>query len=140
MVQRRTNNREDAEDAVQESFHKAFRHIDAFQEKSRFSTWPTRIAMNEAFMLLRRRRKSRRSVLTIRWSPLRKHSLTRAQVPKSPVGDAKSTWTVSALIRARSRTKTDWSRSIKVKLSILRLLCIIKYLTSPAASVYFSSK
>ncbi len=78
MVQRRTNNREDAEDAVQESFHKAFRHIDAFQEKSRFSTWPTRIAMNEAFMLLRQRRKSCRSVLTIRWSPLRKHSLTRA--------------------------------------------------------------
>ncbi len=55
-AQRITNNREDAEDAVQESFHKAFRHIDAFQEKSRFSTWLTRIAMNEAFMLLRRRR------------------------------------------------------------------------------------
>ena len=29
---------------------------DSFQEKSRFSTWLTRIAMNEAFMLLRRRR------------------------------------------------------------------------------------
>ena len=56
LAQRITNNREDAEDAVQESFHKAFRHIDAFQEKSRFSTWLTRIAMNEAFMLLRRRR------------------------------------------------------------------------------------
>ncbi len=56
VAQRITNNREDAEDAVQESFHKAFRHIDAFQEKSRFSTWLTRIAMNEAFMLLRRRR------------------------------------------------------------------------------------
>jgi DNA-directed RNA polymerase specialized sigma24 family protein len=82
VAQRKTNNREDAEDAVQESFHKAFRHIDAFQEKSRFSTWLTRMAMNEAFMLLRRRRKSCRSVLTIRWSPLRKHSLTRAQVLK----------------------------------------------------------
>src|SRR6267142_2698606 len=34
----------------------AFLHLDAFQEKSRFSTWLTRIAMNEAFMLLRRRR------------------------------------------------------------------------------------
>jgi RNA polymerase sigma-70 factor (ECF subfamily) len=51
-----TNNREDAEDVAQESFHKAFLHLDAFQEKSRFSTWLTRIAMNEAFMLLRRRR------------------------------------------------------------------------------------
>jgi RNA polymerase sigma-70 factor, ECF subfamily len=55
-AQRITNNREDAEDVVQESFHKAFLHLDAFQEKSRFSTWLTRIAMNEAFMLLRRRR------------------------------------------------------------------------------------
>jgi RNA polymerase sigma-70 factor, ECF subfamily len=56
VAQRITNNREDAEDVMQESFHKAFLHLDAFQEKSRFSTWLTRIAMNEAFMLLRRRR------------------------------------------------------------------------------------
>jgi RNA polymerase sigma-70 factor, ECF subfamily len=56
VAQRITNNREDAEDVVQESFHKAFLHLDAFQQKSQFSTWLTRIAMNEAFMLLRRRR------------------------------------------------------------------------------------
>jgi len=57
VAQRITNNREDAEDVAQESFHKAFVHLDAFHEKSRFSTWLTRIAMNEALMLLRRRRK-----------------------------------------------------------------------------------
>jgi RNA polymerase sigma-70 factor (ECF subfamily) len=56
VAQRITNNREDAEDVAQESFHKAFLHLEAFQEKARFSTWLTRIAMNEAFMLLRRRR------------------------------------------------------------------------------------
>ena len=56
IAQRITNNREDAEDVAQESFHKAFVHLDAFQEKSQFSTWLTRIAMNEAFMLRRRRR------------------------------------------------------------------------------------
>jgi len=56
VAQRITNNREDAEDVAQDSFHKAFLYLDAFQEKSRFSTWLTRIAMNEAFMLLRRRR------------------------------------------------------------------------------------
>jgi RNA polymerase sigma-70 factor (ECF subfamily) len=56
VAQRITNNREDAEDVAQESFHKAYLHLDAFQEKARFSTWLTRIAMNEAFMLLRRRR------------------------------------------------------------------------------------
>jgi len=56
VAQRITNNREDAEDVAQESLHKAFVHLGDFQEKSRFSTWLTRIAMNEAFMLLRRRR------------------------------------------------------------------------------------
>jgi len=56
LAQRITNNREDAEDVVQDSFHKAFLHLGKFQEKSQFSTWLTRIAMNEAFMLLRRRR------------------------------------------------------------------------------------
>jgi RNA polymerase sigma-70 factor (ECF subfamily) len=56
IAQRITNNREDAEDAVQDCFHKVFLHLGAFQEKAQFSTWLTRIAMNEAFMLLRRRR------------------------------------------------------------------------------------
>ena len=56
MALRITNNREDAEDVVQDSFHKVFLHLGDFQEKSQFSTWLTRIAMNQAFMLLRRRR------------------------------------------------------------------------------------
>jgi RNA polymerase sigma factor (sigma-70 family) len=50
------NNREDAEKVLQETFHKVFLHLNNFEEKSRFSTWLTRIAINEAFMLLRRRR------------------------------------------------------------------------------------
>lgn len=56
VAHRITNNREDAEDVAQESLHKAFIHLGGFEEKSRFSTWLTRIAMNQAFMLLRRRR------------------------------------------------------------------------------------
>jgi len=58
LTQRITHNQEDAEDVTQESFHKAFLHLDAFQEKSRFSTWLTRIAINEAIMLLRGRRRA----------------------------------------------------------------------------------
>jgi RNA polymerase sigma-70 factor, ECF subfamily len=56
MAQRITRNPEDAEDVAQESFHKVFLHLHNFQEKARFSTWLTRIVMNQAFMLLRRRR------------------------------------------------------------------------------------
>jgi len=53
-----TKNREDAEDVMQESFHKAYLHLDDFQERSLFSTWLTRIAKNQALMLLRRRRRA----------------------------------------------------------------------------------
>lgn len=47
---------EDAEDVVQETFQKAFLYLHKFEGKSSFCTWLTRIAINEALMLLRRRR------------------------------------------------------------------------------------
>lgn len=56
-----TRNREDAQDVVQQSFHKAFMHLDRFQEKSSFSTWLTRIVINEGLMCLRTNR-SRREI------------------------------------------------------------------------------
>ena len=56
MVQRITRNKEDAEDALQESLLKAFTHLNAFDEKSKFSTWLTRIAINSALMILRKKR------------------------------------------------------------------------------------
>jgi RNA polymerase sigma-70 factor (ECF subfamily) len=51
-----TRNREDAEDAMQDAFMKAYSHLDNFQEESRFYTWLVRIAANEALMRLRKRR------------------------------------------------------------------------------------
>jgi RNA polymerase sigma-70 factor (ECF subfamily) len=57
VAQRITNNRQYAEDVVQETFHKVFLHLDDFQEKSRFSTWLTRIAITESLILLRRKRR-----------------------------------------------------------------------------------
>src|SRR5258708_32610535 len=53
IARRFTRIREDAEDIVQQSLQKAFVHLHKFEEKSRFSTWLTRIAINEALMLLR---------------------------------------------------------------------------------------
>jgi RNA polymerase sigma-70 factor, ECF subfamily len=40
-------NIEDAEEAMQDSFVKAFRHLDQFRKEARFTTWLTRIAINE---------------------------------------------------------------------------------------------
>lgn len=51
-----TRNRQDAEDAFQDSLLKAFSHLNNFQERSSFSTWLTRIAINSALMILRKRR------------------------------------------------------------------------------------
>jgi RNA polymerase sigma-70 factor, ECF subfamily len=56
-----TQNREDAEDVLQESFLKAYEHLDQFQGQSKFYTWVVRIAVNQALMKLRKR-KSDRSV------------------------------------------------------------------------------
>ena len=50
------NNPQDAEDILQETFIKAYRHIGSFDGRSSISTWLYRIATNEALMLLRRKR------------------------------------------------------------------------------------
>jgi RNA polymerase sigma-70 factor (ECF subfamily) len=48
-------NREDVEDAVQETWYKAFTNLDSFEGRSALSTWLTRIAVNSALMLRRKK-------------------------------------------------------------------------------------
>ena len=54
-----TRNQQNAEDAVQHSLQKAFTHLPKFEGKSAFSTWLTRIAINEALMLRRKNHRLR---------------------------------------------------------------------------------
>jgi len=61
LAQHITQNREDAEDVLQEAFLKAYEHLGQFQGQSKFYTWIVRIAVNQALMKLRKR-KSDRSV------------------------------------------------------------------------------
>ena len=56
IAQHITQNREDAEDVMQDAFVKAFEKLDTFQGNSKFYTWLVRIAVNESLMRLRRRR------------------------------------------------------------------------------------
>ena len=56
IAQNVTHNREDAQDAVQEAFLKAFQHLDGFREDSKFSTWLIRITVNQSLMKLRKQR------------------------------------------------------------------------------------
>jgi RNA polymerase sigma-70 factor, ECF subfamily len=56
LAQNITQNKEDAEDVMQEAFLKSYQHLSEFQGNSRFYTWLVRIAVNQALMKLRKRR------------------------------------------------------------------------------------
>jgi RNA polymerase sigma-70 factor, ECF subfamily len=56
LAQHITQNREDAEDVLQETFLKAYEHLNQFQGNSKFYTWIVRIAVNQALMKLRKRK------------------------------------------------------------------------------------
>jgi RNA polymerase sigma factor (sigma-70 family) len=53
-----TRSCEDAEDAVQDALLSAFLHVKDFNGRSSFGTWLTRIAINSALMILRKKRAS----------------------------------------------------------------------------------
>jgi RNA polymerase sigma-70 factor (ECF subfamily) len=56
VIFRITKNHEDAEDEVQETFLRAYRGLRGFRGNSKFTSWLTRIAVNQALMCLRKRR------------------------------------------------------------------------------------
>jgi RNA polymerase sigma-70 factor (ECF subfamily) len=68
-------NPEDAEDVVQDSLLKAYRHLQDFRESCEFSTWIAKIAINTALMLLRKRR-------------------SRPEVSLYPANETEQTWTI----------------------------------------------
>jgi RNA polymerase sigma-70 factor, ECF subfamily len=45
----------DVEDVMQQAYISAYQHLDRFEGRARFSTWMTRIAINEAYARLRKR-------------------------------------------------------------------------------------
>src|SRR5512140_1859550 len=57
LAYRMTGNEQDAEEVVQETFLRAYRSLDTFEERAQFSTWLHRIAVNCALDLLRSRQR-----------------------------------------------------------------------------------
>lgn len=55
-IQSITRNHQDTEDALQDTFLRAYVALESFEGRSQFATWLTRIAINSALMLVRRRR------------------------------------------------------------------------------------
>src|ERR1043165_3145992 len=55
VAYRMTGNEHDADDVVQETFLRAYKQLDSFEERANFSTWLHRIAVNCSLDLLRAR-------------------------------------------------------------------------------------
>jgi RNA polymerase sigma-70 factor, ECF subfamily len=51
--------RQEAEDEVQNAYWKAYQHLGQFNQEAKFSTWMTRIVVNQCFMRLRQLRRAR---------------------------------------------------------------------------------
>jgi RNA polymerase sigma-70 factor, ECF subfamily len=61
-----TGNRDDAEDAFQDAWMKAYVHLNTFDGRAQFSTWLTRIAINSSLMILRTKRAHPETSMEIR--------------------------------------------------------------------------
>jgi RNA polymerase sigma-70 factor (ECF subfamily) len=56
LANKMVGNEQDAEDVLQETFFKVLRSLKTFEEKSSLATWIYRITVNEALMVLRKRK------------------------------------------------------------------------------------
>lgn len=65
-IYRIVKNREDAEDVLQDAVLSAFVHLKSFEGRSNFTSWLTRIAINSALMVLRKRRGAEISIEQLR--------------------------------------------------------------------------
>lgn len=73
----------EAEDAVQETYLKAFLHLDKFRGDAAIGTWLSRIVMNEALGRLRRRRPM------VDWSTMEENGRPSAEIIRLPVGTSR---------------------------------------------------
>jgi RNA polymerase sigma-70 factor (ECF subfamily) len=96
VVLRYAHVHEDAEDIVQESFQKAFVYLHKFQGKSSFSTWLTRIAINESLMSLRHGR-------ALREVSVDDHSEAEGNVASLEIPDSRQDPEATYLHRERAR-------------------------------------
>jgi len=74
--------RQEAEDEVQNSFLSAWQHLGQFQRGSKFSTWLTRILLNQCLMRLR---KVRRATFVFLDEPVRDDGPARLELPDKRV-------------------------------------------------------
>src|SRR6202050_2051696 len=99
-----TKNREDAEDALQDSMMRAFLHLKQFDGRSSFATWFTRIGINSALMILRKQR--------IR---------LETSLDATAEGETWQTWQIAAYTANPEEHSVGHEKSVRLKRAICRL-------------------
>ena len=129
-----TRNREDAEDAVQESFRSALVHVGSFDGRSRFSTWLTRIAINAALMKLRKNRGFREVPIEESTVPGEAplHHETKDAAPNSEAADERRRILREAIVELRPRLGATVDHQLREK--SLQETADILGISIPAAS------
>jgi RNA polymerase sigma factor (sigma-70 family) len=117
MLFRITRNREDAEDAFQEAVLNAFVHFGDFSRASSFSTWFTRISVNSALTILRRRRVSPESLIDEPMDESARHLqweiADRRPNPEQSCIQSEDHWRLESAI---AKLPTDYRRVFEIRL------------------------
>jgi RNA polymerase sigma-70 factor, ECF subfamily len=92
-----TENREDAEDVVQETIIRAYSRLKNFEGRSQFGSWFTAIAINEALLCLRRRKKQR-IYITLYAEDDQEHVLSDFPDTRPNVEDTVGSWELAAML------------------------------------------
>jgi RNA polymerase sigma factor (sigma-70 family) len=116
-VLRITRNTDDAEDALQDSWMKAFAHIGAFDQRSSFSTWVTRIAINSALTTMKRRRKLREFSLTDTIDPRNRRIMEMSEPSRNPEEQCLETERMRLVRQAIKRLPPKLRTAIEIRRS-----------------------
>jgi RNA polymerase sigma-70 factor (ECF subfamily) len=101
-------NRDDAEDVIQEAWMKAYVHLNTFDGRAKFSTWLTRITINSALMILRRRS-------------------TRAEAPMERIdGDDWQQWEIPDRTKDVEQLYAQHERTAQLRAAIGRLRPVLR--------------
>jgi RNA polymerase sigma-70 factor, ECF subfamily len=116
-VLRLTQNTDDAEDVLQDSWMRAFTHIGTFDGRSAFSTWVTRIAINSALTMIRRRRTQRESSLDDPVDPDNRRAIEMVEPSRNPEERCLETERLRLVRQAIKRLPSKLRTAIEIRQS-----------------------
>jgi RNA polymerase sigma-70 factor, ECF subfamily len=90
----------EAEDALQEAYLEAYRHISAFRAEAQLSTWLTRIVINQSLMRMRRQKRDR---VVVPFGDRREKNAARGEIEMSHVADESIESPPTTTLRAELR-------------------------------------